>query len=126
MFNYEYRFSNRDKDSYMYALDRLADMGVYGSLPSGYLASFDPSNSYTSRTIENTHSMQLGLDRYFVFANKNSVGILLRPNFSLKHIHFDYWRNNRAQLVKRTNFLTQVGRYDFFIYGSFGVITDCP
>lgn len=121
MFNYEYRFSNRDKDSYMYALDRLADMGVYGSLPSGYLASFDPSNSYTSRTIENTHSMQLGLDRYFEFANKNTVGILLRPNFSLKHIHFDYWRNNRAQLVKRTNFLTQVGRYDFFIYGSFGV-----
>ncbi len=114
--NYEYRFSNRDKDSYMYALDRLADMGVYGTLPSDYLASFDPSNSYTSRYIENTHSIQLTLSRGFPIGNDNRLGFRLRPNFSLKHIHFDYWRANRSYLVKSTDFLIQVPRYSGYVY----------
>lgn len=119
--NYEYRFSNRDKDSYMYALDRLSDMGIYGTLPSGYLTAFDPSNSYTSHTIENTHSMQLTLIRRFSFSNKNSITIRLTPNFSLKHIHFDYWRDGRNQLVKRTNFLTSLGKYSAYLYADLGV-----
>lgn len=123
-FNYEYRFSNRDKDSYMYALDRLADMGVYGTLPSGYLASFDPSNSYTSRTIENSHSVQLTVTRFIEFSNKNAIGVRLMPNFTLKHIHFDYWRDGRNQLVKRTNFLTSIGQYSAYIYADLGVSGD--
>lgn len=120
--NYEYRFSNRDKDSYMYALDRLADMGVYGTVPAGYLTAFDPSNSYTSRTIENKHSMQLSLTRTFFFKkdSRDHVSVMLAPNFSLKHVHFDYWRDNRSQLVKRTNFLTEVGNYSGYIYAVFG------
>ncbi len=110
-FNYEYRFTNRDKDSYMYALDRLADMGIYGTLPSGYLASFDPANSYTSRTLENKHSIQLGFNKYLLFPDRSYIMMSLAPNFSLKHIHFDYWRDGRSQIVKSTDFLVQTSQY---------------
>ncbi|WP_300502982.1 outer membrane beta-barrel protein [uncultured Duncaniella sp.] len=108
---YSYRFLNRDRDSYMYALDRMADMGNYGTLPAGYLDSFDPSNSYTSRLIENKHEITPFFIWFKSLPNRNSLTIYLRPEFSLLHQHFDYWRDNRSYLVSRNSFLTVVNKY---------------
>ena len=104
--NYEYRFVNTDKDSYMYALDRLADMGVYGTLPAGYVDTFDPDNSYTSRTIENKHTLQPNLLLSGRLKNNNVFDLYISPQFALLHQHFDYWRAGRSYLVSRNNFLT--------------------
>ncbi|WP_289757947.1 outer membrane beta-barrel protein [uncultured Duncaniella sp.] len=109
-FTYSYRFLNRDRDSYMYALDQLTDMGIYGTLPGGYLDSFDPDNSYTSRLIENKHDFGPEL----VFRRPlrgNTLLVCVNPTISLLHQHFDYWRANRSYLVSRSSMLYAVGRY---------------
>ena len=67
--DYNYIFHTRTRDSYMYALDRLADIGIYGSLPSGYIASFDPGNSFTSSLLENKHSVNLGIQYMRLYDN---------------------------------------------------------
>lgn len=108
--NYSYRFLNRDRDSYMYALDQLTDMGVYGTLPGAYLDSFDPNNSYTSRLIENKHDLCPDLT-FFRDMNQNALLISVRPTISLLHQHFDYWRASRSYLVSRTSMLYALGRY---------------
>ncbi|MCM1519570.1 MAG: outer membrane beta-barrel family protein [Lachnoclostridium sp.] len=117
--NYEYRFSDQEKDSYMYALERLNDMGAYGVLPAGYLDAFDPANSYTSRLIENKHSISPSL-MYFSPWEKVRLSFYLMPNFSLKHQHLDYWRDGRSYLLKQTDFIVTAKRYDMMIFLSFG------
>lgn len=109
---YSYRFQNQDKDSYMYALDRLDDLGVYGTLPAGYLDTFDPANSYTSRLIENKHSFNPYMSWNKEQSNGNDFFIIFSPEFSILHQHLDYWRDNRTYLVKGSSFLTTVGRTD--------------
>ncbi len=115
---YSYRFMNHDKDSYMYALDQLTDMGIYGTLPAGYLDSFDPNNSYTSRQMDNVHTISPRL-RWGSGSANHYLMILLYPEFSLMHQHLDYWRANRSYLVKSTSFLTEsrgmglMARYSF-------------
>lgn len=104
--NYEYRILKRERDSYMYALDRLEDMGVFGTLPAGYLNTLDPANSYTSKLIENTHSIEPTL-RYYNFTQNTELVVRFAPSFSLKHTHFDYWRNNRTYFVKHDDFLVK-------------------
>ena len=102
---YEYEFTDKVQDSYMYALDRLSDMGVYGTLPVGYLDVLDPSNSYTSRQIDNKHSIVPYVQYYSHYENGNWLMVMLNPNLSLLHTHFDYMREGRTQLVKRNYFL---------------------
>lgn len=101
--NYEYNFSDKVKDSYMYALERLGDMGVYGVVPGNYLEAFDPANSYTSRTIENTHSINPYVHYRNAFANNSTLAVSIRPRLSLVHRHLDYWRNDRSQQLSKSN-----------------------
>lgn len=118
-FNYEYRFSEQDKDSYMYALERLEDMGMFGVLPAGYLDTFDPSNSYTSRLIENKHSIM----PFFAYLNnfeKSRLTIRVRPEFSLRHQRLNYWRDGRKQLVRQTSYIVTAGRYSCWFDYEFG------
>lgn len=105
--NYEYRFLDQTKDSYMYALDRLADMGVFGTLPAGYLDTFDPSNSFTSRLLENTHSLTPRVS-YFRYTDKIHLTANAGPTFALKHSRFDYTRAGRHSIVNPTYFLMSV------------------
>lgn len=107
---YQYRFVNHDKDSYMYALDALADMGIYGTLPGNYLDSFDPSNSYTSREIANRHTINPRLV-ISTYSENSALMIYISPDLGLLHQHFDYWRANRSYLVSRSSFLATVKNY---------------
>lgn len=121
--NYEYRFMTRDRDSYMYALDRLEDMGIFGSLPSGWLDTFDPANSYTSRLIENSHSLTASLSKYVEIDSARQFWIRLAPEFTYKHSHFNYWRDNRTYLLSEDFFTAKVRRYDAelnYLWGGYG------
>ncbi len=113
-FNYEYRFSDHEKDSYMYALERLQDMGMFGVLPAGYLDAFDPANSYTSRLIENKHSFEPRITYTLQKSKKYDFDFVTNPSLSLKHQRLDYWRDGRSQLVKQTNFIVTSGAWRTF------------
>lgn len=100
---YSYSFIDNIKDSYMYALDRLNDMGMFGTLPSGYLSSFDPDNSYKSRLITNAHSLQPVISYFKDFDKKSSLSIQIDPRIRLMHRHLNYWRNNKDYSLSKTN-----------------------
>lgn len=105
---YSYRFMSRERNSAMYALDQLADMGIFGVLPVDYQSTFDPSNSFTSRTIENKHDLDPSIS-WFKRTDKCQFNYYLSPSFSILHQNLDYKRDNRAYPVKRTSFLASSG-----------------
>ena len=121
--DYQYRFVNHDKDSYMYALDALADMGIYGTLPGNYLDSFDPSNSYTSREINNRHTISPRI-MFHMYSYNSMLTVHLSPDLGLLHQHFDYWRANRSYLVSRNSFLATVKNYRAKVEYRFGRVEE--
>lgn len=102
--SYDYTFTDRAKDSYMYALDRLTDMGVFGVLPENYASAFDPANSYTSTTQSNSHTLNL-MYQLYKYNETNSIVVMFMPTLGVDHHRLDYWRENRSYLVKRTSFI---------------------
>ncbi|MDE7473528.1 MAG: outer membrane beta-barrel family protein [Muribaculaceae bacterium] len=99
---YDYMFMDQTRDSYMFALDRIADMGVYGELPDGYLECFVPEWSNTSRTISNRHSISPSLN-YHNTLNGNLLWVMLYPNLSFNHRHFSYQRAGREYPLSVSN-----------------------
>lgn len=122
-FGYSYRFQDDEKDSYMYALDRLDDMGIYGTLPAAYLDTFDPDNSYTSRLIENKHDLSMTLTWYKVSPKKQFI-LRFHPEVSLLHQHLNYFRGGREYKVRESYWLTTLGNYDFNIEYRTGALDD--
>lgn len=117
--NYEYRFISEVKDSYQYALDRLADEGVFGQLPSGWMNTLDPQNSYTSRMIENAHVVTPRF-AYYLFGDKINLIIHLAPDFTFRHSHLDYERAGRLYPIRRNFFLTSFGGWASHFEVNFG------
>ena len=96
---YTYRFTDRATDSYMYALDL--------------------TNSYTSSTRTNSHNLSL----MYYMSKKTDKGffmIQIMPEVGVDHHHFDYWRENRSYLVKRTSFVMSSTFQTFMIDYRFG------
>ena len=119
-----YRFDFKDdvKDSYMYALDRLNDMGVYGVLPANYLDALDVASSYTSRVLQNKHTVMPALSYNKRFANKNMLCVWLRPELAFVHRHLDYWRNNSTYRLSKDNVTLNVSTiWDGMVEYRFGV-----
>jgi len=121
---YGYKFSDNVKDSYMYALDRLNDMGIYGIVPDNYLDAFDAANSYTSRVMENQHKIIPSLNYNIRTTDQDMLFISLRPEVSFVHRHLDYWRNDRSYLLSKDNTTLTVNsiwegmiEYDFGLHG---------
>lgn len=100
--SYGFDYKENVKDSYMYALEHLEDMGVYGVVPSGYVAAFDPANSYTSDTKNFEHSIKPGV-RYFGELKKCMLLLQFMPEISLVHRTLDYWRNDRTYYISKNS-----------------------
>ncbi|MDE6371209.1 MAG: hypothetical protein K2K92_06945, partial [Duncaniella sp.] len=105
---YKYDFTHRTRDSYMYALDRLADMGIYGTLPSGYIAAFDPGNSFMSTQLDNRHtgSISIGYNKMESFDKMFSVQCDIA--LGAHHSHFDYYSDGRFYPIRRTSLIVAV------------------
>ena len=101
---YRYAFTDMAKDSYMYALERLSDMGVFGVLPENYASALDPANSYTSTTRSNSHTLSIAY-QWYKYNEKNMFFVYFMPTVGVDHHRLDYWRENRSYLVKRTSFI---------------------
>lgn len=105
---YQYNFHSLKQDSYAYALDRLDDMGIYGTLPAGYMTAFDPANSYTSSLLENTHTLIPYISYETKFKNGGLFNITLSPELGVRHSHFAYCSENVLYPVRRTSFIGTV------------------
>ncbi len=104
---YIYNLHTRERDSYSYALDRLEEMGVYGTLPAGYLSAFDAANSFTSSLIENTHTIGPTFDYSWEGSGsrRKNFSIRLNPELGLRHSHFNYHSDGVIYPVRRTSFI---------------------
>lgn len=102
--SYAYTFINRVRDSYSYALDRLNDMGVYGVLPAGYAGTFDPANSYTSRTVQNSHAVMPYAYISHEYKGKGYLSVYLTPQFTMDHRNFTYVRNGETSRLSPSYF----------------------
>lgn len=100
--SYAYLYNDRKRDSYMYALERLNDMGVYGELPEGYLAAFDPSNSYRSHQKNHENTITPHVQYYKVF-NNSTLRINLSPDIKFIRRTLDYWRDNIDHHIVKSN-----------------------
>jgi|GEM_PF-687207 hypothetical protein len=117
---YDYRHQRRDRDSYMYALDRLSDMGIYGQLPAGYLDTFDPTNSYTSMQIENSHTVEFSFFYSKTFKSGSFINISFMPEFTITNAHLDYWRDGRSYFMKRHFYTAKTQRNGLRLDYGFG------
>ncbi|MCH5219041.1 MAG: outer membrane beta-barrel protein [Muribaculaceae bacterium] len=93
LLKYDYEFSEKTRDSYLYALDRLNDSGIYGTLPVDYLLALDPKNSYSSNTVINNHSL-MPILTYYTTLGESNLTLTLQPTLSLEHRKFAYNTNN--------------------------------
>ena len=109
---YKYKFIDQVEDSYMYTLDRLNEMGVYGVIPENSILSysFDPQNSYRSRTFTNTHSVNPNF-MFYTNLRSNRLQINVMPEVSLVHRKFTYWNNYRDYHLSRTNATVSLSGY---------------
>lgn len=117
---YGYSFEDKTADSYLYALDRLEDMGIYGVVPEGYLATLDPGNSDRTRLFTNRHLLTPEIIYYQ--QNKSSFFTLnLSPVISLVHRKLNYWKNNQDFKISRQNVTVDIDNIWYGrIEGGFG------
>ena len=120
---YEFTHKTDVKDSYMYALDRLNDMGIYGILPPNYLMSFDPENSYASRLVQNNHRITPDIG-WIIPLGEAYFNVLFSGTLSFINRKFTYWRNDKDYKMSVSNTLysmpnmwTGMLEYKFGKYG---------
>ncbi len=113
----QYNHEQWHKDQYMYALERLNDMGIYGVVPTGYLQTLDPANSFTSREIDNMYQFNPRLYYHTTF-NEDTRGFSLTfaPNMKLLHRHLFYSRNNKYYTLGKTDFAFDIfSTWQFYV-----------
>lgn len=108
---YGYEHSDKRSDSYAYALDRLEEQGVFGSLPEGYLSTLDASQSYRSHTVDNTNIAQLCLSFW-----SDKLSIYLDPSVKFHHRNFDYFRNGTDHHVDQNNIVVSLSQFSGGFY----------
>lgn len=104
---YYMNHNDERKDSYMYALDRLADMGVIGTLPEGYLSAFDAGGSYRSHLVENKHTIDMSLYRW-----REKLYLQFEPKLSIINRNFAYFRGEKNHDVHQRYTTFVVGNWD--------------
>ncbi len=88
---YSFQFSDNVRDQTMYALERLADMGVFGIVPEGYLTTVDADNSFQSRTLTGRHLINPSISYSSNRTKKGWLMIYLRPDITITHRNFNYF-----------------------------------
>lgn len=117
---YIYNLHTREKDSYTYALDRLEEMGMYGTLPAGYGLVLDAPNSFTSSLIENTHAVRPELDYIWNGAEARQFSVTFKPELGLRYSHFNYFSDGILYPVRRTSFIGVVSSMNGRVRYAFG------
>lgn len=105
---YVYTYLNRVSDSYQYSLDRLGDMGIYGTLPSGYAATLDAGNSFRSDLYDNSHTLKLSFSYARKWGNGNNLRFVVNSDLGVSHSHLNYLSDGKTYPIRRTSFLANM------------------
>lgn len=108
---YNYTHSGKNTDSYCYRLDRLAEQGVFGTVPQNYVSALDPLNSYTAHYDTNNNNLVLVISPPSFIKN---VSMELRPTLDYNIESLRYKRDGKTFNVKK-NFLLP-GCYEDWTY----------
>ncbi len=108
---YGFEHSDIRRDSYAYALERLEEQGVFGSLPEGYLSMMDASQSYRSHTIENINKATISLSYW-----TRQLSIYLDPDISFYDRNFYYFRNSQDHHVNQKKAIVDLPKFSGGIY----------
>ncbi|MBD5252475.1 MAG: hypothetical protein HDS49_05545 [Bacteroides sp.] len=121
--NYEFRFVDTRRNSSLYALETLADMGVYGTLPAGWAEAFDPSNSYVSTTRENKHTLSPRLS-YDLEGDTWGINVLISPEIAITDRRLDYGSDMKDYHVKRRSVVADFRQGNTSVIFSWGADPD--
>ena len=110
---YTFKHSEHNTDSYRYRLDRLADQGVFGTVPEGYASVIDPLNSHTAHYSTNANNLVLVIVPPTI---GKMFDISLRPTLDYNMESLSYVRNGIGYSVKKNFWLP--GFNDQFTYMS--------
>jgi hypothetical protein len=97
---YRPTFEKKEKDSRLYALDRLSDLGIFGVLPSDYDQTFDYDNSYYGihKQLKNAIGFRLSFPVW-------KFTIMLSPYFVPIHQSINYHQGAQDVNLTRNSFL---------------------
>ncbi|MDE6525418.1 MAG: hypothetical protein K2L66_07660, partial [Paramuribaculum sp.] len=93
--------SNHTKDSYLYQLDRLSDMGVFGRLPENYRTAINHDQTYFSTERQNLTGAQLTLHQEIEIADNRSFSLHFNPSVDYRWRRLDYRQGDVSQKVKK-------------------------
>lgn len=111
------------KDQYLYALEHLNDMGIYGIVPVGYLQSLDPANSYSSRQINNEYLFIPSIYYSTSYRDgRNFFMFNIRPQVTFLHRHLFYDRAGQHYSIGKSDFSVDFySRWNFMLNFGFGL-----
>lgn len=114
---YELQFEEKIKDSQLYALDRLSDMGVFGNLPADYAQSYDPGNSYFGKHRETIN--YIGFRSSFPIWKFHAN---LGPSIQFRHQSLNYTQGD--QHINKTRNSITIGSLMTHLYYNIGRYSD--
>lgn len=94
-------FARHTKDSYLYQLDRLSDMGVFGRLPDNYRSALNHDQTYFSTEQQNLAGAQLTLHQEIEIADDRSFSLHFNPSVDYRWRRLDYRQGDLSQKVKK-------------------------
>lgn len=104
LFSGYYFYATSTKDSYFYRLDRLTDAGIFGSLPDGYQAALDNSQSYMSTMRSHDAYMQFNLTYQKKFDSGDKFMLTVKPVAEYMWRTLDYRQATGTQHVTDNSF----------------------
>ena len=103
--SYGFQHDEKNTDQYRYQLDRLAEQGVFGTVPEGFASVMDPLNSHTAHYNTNTNRFGLDVCKSWLAGR---VSLRVCSSFDFNNESLAYMRNGNRYNVRKNFFLPSV------------------
>ncbi|MDE6264779.1 MAG: hypothetical protein K2M11_06495, partial [Paramuribaculum sp.] len=100
--------NSTNKNSYLYQLDRLEDIGIFGQLPDDYLTALDNDQTYLSTQTDDKASVFFSLVYKFNLGKICPVFLHVAPEVNYAWRHLDYNQGDVHQKVSKNAFFFNV------------------
>lgn len=106
------------QNSYLYQLDRLSDIGVFGVLPDNYLSALDNDQTYLSHQTDDKASLYMMLHHKVELSGKRSIVMSVSPTLGYTWRRLDYRQGDVHQNVSKNSFYVDAYARFAFNYSS--------
>ena len=109
-----WKHSSVTQNSYLYQLDRLADIGVFGILPDDYLSALDNNQTYLSSQTDDKAALNLDFVHKIEFSSNRYMNIQITPRLNHSWRCLDYRQGDVHQKMSKNSFyLDAYARFAF-------------